>query len=60
MRRYSRIFWALNLFGVVSLAWTINALELHLPTISAFGCVFTFIFFWTAQMLPNNEKYTDE
>jgi len=55
--KYSRIFWTLNLFGLVSLAWTINAWELQLPTICAFGCIFTFIFFWTAQMLPNEEKY---
>ena len=55
--KYSRIFWTLNLFGLVSLAWTINALELQLPTICAIGTVCTFIFFWTAQMLPNEEKY---
>ncbi len=59
MRKYSRIFWTLNLFGIVSLAWTINALMLHLATISAIGCVTTFLFLWTPQMLPDNEKYID-
>jgi len=58
--KYSRIFWTLNLFGLVSLAWTINAWELQLSTICAFGCIFTFIFFWTAQMLPDEEKYKQE
>ncbi len=60
MRKYSRIFWTLNLFGIVSLAWTINAWELRLASICAIGMVCTFIFFWTAQMLPNNEKYRNE
>jgi len=57
MRKYSRIFWTLNLFGVVSLVWTINAIILELAMICAFGCVFTFIFFWVPQMLPDDEKY---
>ena len=55
--RYSRLYWTLMLFRLVSLAWTINAWELQLPTICAFGCTFTFIFFWVAQMLPDEEKY---
>jgi len=57
MRRYSRIFWTLNLFGIVSLVWTINAMILHIATLSAIGFVCTFIFFWVPQMLPDDEKY---
>ena len=59
MRKYSSIFWWLMLFGVVSLIFTITTFIEHLATPSAFGAVWTFIFFWVACMLPDNEKYKD-
>lgn len=57
MKKYSNLFWWLIFFGTTAGWWSFTAYSEKLPTPCVIGSVITFIFFYVALMLPDEEKY---